>query len=220
VDMVQNFHRMDADLLASYIEQHESGIHLLSAPYHPERAATVTAEEIRRILHFLRHHYDYIVVDTPKSYSAPTLAVFDQADTVFLVTTVDLPSLRNIQRGLPLLKRVLPRGEEQLRLIVNRYNPRNEISLDDVQRTLGLRLFGRLHNDYEAVVHSLNTGRPIVLDGKSTYAKDIRALGAEIAGVGQGSGRGKAGAATRGVMGRLFGRVRGGNDRRGKENNR
>ena len=38
VDMVQNFHRMDAELLASYIERHESGVHLLSAPYQPEKA--------------------------------------------------------------------------------------------------------------------------------------------------------------------------------------
>jgi pilus assembly protein CpaE len=64
VDMVQNFHRMDADLLASYIERHESGVHLLSAPYQPEKAEVVTGEEIRRILQFLRKHYDYLVVDT------------------------------------------------------------------------------------------------------------------------------------------------------------
>ena len=35
VDMVQNFHRMDAGLLASFIERHSSGVHLLSAPYPP-----------------------------------------------------------------------------------------------------------------------------------------------------------------------------------------
>ena len=32
VDLVQNFHRMDADLLASFIERHDSGVDLLSAP--------------------------------------------------------------------------------------------------------------------------------------------------------------------------------------------
>ena len=59
---------------------------------------------------FLRQHYDYVVVDTPRSFSPATLAAFEQADLVFLVTNVDLASLRNIQRGLPLLKRVLPEG--------------------------------------------------------------------------------------------------------------
>ena len=112
----------------------------------------MTADEIRRILHFLRQHYDYIVVDTSKSFSPATLAAFEQADLVFLVTNVDLPSLRNIQRGLPLLKRVLARGEEQIRLVVNRYHPDDEISLKDVERTLGLKVYWTLSNDYEAVM--------------------------------------------------------------------
>ena len=193
IDMVQNFHRMDAGLLASYIDQHSSGVHLLSAPYHPERAEQVSGDEIRRILHFLRGHYDYIVVDTSKSFSPTTMAAFDQSDQVFLVTTVDLPSLRNIQRGLPMLKRVLRRGEEQVRLVVNRYHDDNPISLDDVRKAVGLKVYWTISNDYEAVMDSINSGKPIVLNGKSAYAQDMRALGSEFAGLGPVSDRGRAG---------------------------
>jgi pilus assembly protein CpaE len=193
VDMVQNFHRMDADLLASYIEQHESGVHLLSAPFHPERAEAPSAEEIRRILHFLRQHYDFVIVDTPKTFSPATMAALDQSDLVLLVTNVDLPSLRNIQRGLPMLKRVLPRGEEQIRLIINRYHPGGEITLQDVERILSIKSFGTISNDYEAVIGAINSGRPIVLNGASKYTRDVRALGAQIAGLtepAQSNGRG------------------------------
>ncbi len=193
VDMVQNFHRMDAGLLASYIDQHSSGVHLLSAPYHPERAEQVSGDEIRRILHFLRQHYDYIVVDTSKSFSPATMAAFDQSDQVFLVTTVDLPSLRNIQRGLPMLKRVLRRGEEQVRLVVNRYHDDNPISLEDVRKAVGLKVYWTISNDYEAVMDSINTGKPIVLNGKSAYAQDLRALGSDLAGLGPVGDRGRGG---------------------------
>ncbi len=65
VDMIQNFHRMDAGLLASFIEQHSSGVHLLSAPFHPERAEATSAEEIRKILQFLKHHYDALAQTGP-----------------------------------------------------------------------------------------------------------------------------------------------------------
>lgn len=198
VDMVQNFHRMDAGLLASYIDQHESGVHLLSAPYHPERAEQVSADEIRRILHFLRQHYDYVVVDTSKSFTPGTMAAFDQSDQVFLVTTVDLPSLRNIQRGLPMLKRVLRRGEDQIRIIVNRYHDDNPISLDDVRKAVGLKVHWTISNDYEAVMESINEGKPIVLNGKSAYAQDLRALGSDLAGLGPSNEQG----------GRRFGLVR------------
>ena len=201
VDMVQNFHRMDSGLLASYIEQHSSGVHLLSAPFHPDKSEVVSGDEIRRILHFLRQHYDYVVVDTSKSFSPATLAAVDQADLVFLVANLDLPSLRNIQRALPMLRRVLQRGEEQLRLVVNRYQPDVDISLDDVKRTLGLKVFWTLSNDYGAVVDSINTGKPVVLNGTSVYARDIKGLGAQLAGL-------RAEEGNRGVVGRLMGRLR------------
>ena len=183
IDLVQNFHRLDAGLLQSYIEKHESGIELLSAPYHPEKAETVSADQIRRILQFLRQHYDYIVVDTSKSFSPDTLATFEQSDLVFLVSSADLPSLRNIQRGLPMMKRMLVKGQDQVRLVVNRYNPRDAISLDDIHKALGIPVYWTLSNDYEAVVRSVNSGKPIVLDGSSRYGKDLKAFAAGVAGL-------------------------------------
>jgi pilus assembly protein CpaE len=176
---------------------------LLSAPFHPERAEVVSPEQIRSILQFLRQHYDYLVVDTPKSFSAMTFASIDQSDQIFVVANLDLPSLRNIQRGLPMLKRALPRGEEQIRLIVNRYKEDLDISLHDVEKTLGLKVYQTLANDFEAVIDSINRGRPLVLNGKSPYSQDIKALVAQITGLRpQDDREGK------GVMGRVMGRFR------------
>jgi pilus assembly protein CpaE len=192
VDMVQNFHRMDADLLASYIERHGSGVHLLSAPYHPEKAEVVTGDEIRRILQFLRKHYDYLVVDTSKSFSPATLAALEQSELAFVITNVDLASLRNLQRGLPLLKRMLGRGESHMRLVVNRYHPDNDISLDDVQRTLGMSVYGTLCNDYEGISRSISSGTPIVLNGNSKFSRDMKTLGVAVTGLrDKNGGRGR-----------------------------
>lgn len=184
VDMIRNFHRMDADLLASFIENHGSGVHLLSAPYHPDKAEVVTGDQIGKILRFLREHYDYVIVDTSKSFTPPTLATFEQADRIFLVTNVDLPSLRNIKRCLPLVERIVGPRDEVVKLVVNRHQPDNVITLADVERTLGLKVYWTIANDYDAVVRSINTGVPIILNGTSKYAQDLKALGAEIAGIG------------------------------------
>jgi pilus assembly protein CpaE len=208
VDFVENFRRMDAGLLASYIERHDSGVHLLSAPFQPEKAEAVTADQIRRILGFLRQHYDYVIVDTPRSFAPTTLAVFEQADLVFIVSNVDLPSLRNIQRGFPLLKRVLARGEEQIRLILNRYDPNDAISAPDVERSLGLKVFYKISNDYDAVMGSVNSGKPIVLNGGSKYTRDLNGLAAALTGV-KGSAKGPS------RLGRLTGLLRRGGKRKG-----
>jgi pilus assembly protein CpaE len=215
VDFVENFRRMDAGLLASYIDRHGSGIDLLSSPIEPEKAESVTAEQIRRILAFLRQHFDYIVVDTPRSFAPTTLAVFEQADLVFLVTGAELPSLRNIQRGIPLLKRVLTKGEEQIRLILNRYDPKDTISVQDVERSLGMKVFWKVSNDYEAVMSSVTAGKPIVLNGGSPYTRDLAGLAAQVTGMGKIAGRrfGLGGILTapfRGVMGKVAKRREGG----------
>jgi pilus assembly protein CpaE len=209
VDFVDNFRRMDASLLASYIEHHPSGIHLLSAPAHPEKAEGVTADQIRRILVFLRQHYDYVIVDTARSFAPPMLAVFEQADLVFIVSTADVPSLRNIQRGIPLLKKVLTKGEEQVRLILNRYDPKDTISVEDVEKSIGLKVFWKISNDYEAVMGSLNAGKPIVLNGGSPYTRDLKGLASSVTGVpedklSRGSRLAQAlGAPFRGMKGKL-----------------
>ncbi len=189
VDLVQNFHRMDAGLLASFIERHPSGVHLLSAPYHPDRAEAVSADQIRRIMNFLRQHYDFILVDTSKSLSPATLAVFEQSDLVFVVTSADLPSVRNIQRGLPLIRRALVGGEQQIRIIVNRYHGAEAISLKDIERTLGLKVYHTLSNDYDAVITSINSGKPLILNSTSKYAKDLKALGSQVSGLRAATGR-------------------------------
>ncbi len=205
VDMVQNFHRMDSGLLASYIEQHPSGVHLLSAPFHPDKAEIASPDDVRKILHYLRSYYEYVIVDTSKSFSPATLAAFDQSDQVFVVVNLDLPSLRNVQRGLPMLKRVLPKGLEQMRLVVNRYQADDEIGLKEVEQTLGVKVFCTLSNDYESVIRSINAGKPIVLNGNSRYTRDVKALGAQIAGLtsdGVRTGRGAK------LMSQLFGKIK------------
>ena len=162
-----------------------SGVHLLSAPYQPEKAEVVTGEEIRRILQFLRKHYDYVVVDTAKSFSPATLAAIEQADLAFLVTNVDLASLRNIQRGLPLLKRMLGRGDDHIRLVVNRYHTSTTTSRwRTSRRRSGMTVYRTLSNDYEGVSRSISTGKPIVLNGNSKFSQDMKALGAQVAGLG------------------------------------
>ncbi len=182
VDLARNFHRMDEGLLASYIEAHPTGVHVLSAPQQPEKAEGVTGEEIRKILQFLKQHYDHIVIDTSNSLTSRTLAAFDTADEIYLVANVDLPSLRNIQRCQHILDRV-GKEAERVRLLVNRYQPDADITIDDVERSLGLEVYWTLPNDYDAVAYSINTGQPVILEPKCLYARELEALGAKISGL-------------------------------------
>lgn len=184
VDLVRNFHRVDAGLLASYIEKHESGVEILSAPFRPAHFESVSADLISRILSFLREQYDYVVVDCPQALNPPTLAAIEMADDLLVVGVPDVPTVRNLGRCLPLMKD-LGGGKRRdwIRLVLNRYESRGLISESDVAETVEREVFATLRNDFSAVMGSINTGEPVVLDGDSPFAQDIRQLASKITGV-------------------------------------
>ena len=185
VDLMRNFHRVDSGLLASYIERHESGVELLSAPVEPADFEAVSGDRVERIMEFLKKHYDYVIVDAPKTFNPASLAAFRAADEVYLMVTADLPSVRNLTRSLPLLKNLRGRKalDEWMRLILNRFDPDSEIPVQEIERTLGMSCYWTLRNDFRHVMASINQGKPVVSEAKSAYAKDIRGLAAAITGV-------------------------------------
>jgi len=203
VDLLKNFHRMDEDLLTSYIERHESGVHVLSAPFEPETGQAVTPEQIGSVLSFLRHQYDYVVVDTAKSLSPQALAAMHPADHIYAITNLDLCSLRNLKRCMPIFKAMVPDGEKRVRVVVNRYSRNALVSLDDLEATVGLPVYVTLSNDFNTVIESLSTGKPLVLHASARYAQEIGGLAARIAGQRERSKR------RGGLFGRLFGSASG-----------
>lgn len=198
VDLADNLHRIDRDLLESYVETHESGIHLLAAPYHPEKANAVSVEQIVRILKLLKEHYDYVIVDSPKALTPRTVRGFEQADQVFLVSQLNVPTIQNIQRSEGLFER-LHRNGRAVSLIVNRYDPSAvEITVDDLERSVEMKVYWTVGNDYEAAVYSMNTGRPLIMSPNSHCAREFEGLAAKITGISAGDS---------GSRGRLFGTI-------------
>ncbi|MEZ4415823.1 MAG: AAA family ATPase [Gemmatimonadota bacterium] len=180
-DLLRNFHRVDSDLLASYIDRHDSGLDVLAAPYAPADPQSADVDRVAQILDFLRGPYEFVVVDAPKSFNAPTVAALQAASEVLLVTTPDLASVRNLARCLPLLRELRrSAADDSLRLILNRFDAREIISETEIEKALGLETYWTVANDYRAVIGALNAGRPVVDDARSAFARDLRGLAGEI----------------------------------------
>lgn len=210
VDLAQNLHRLDENLLMSFLVEHPSGIQLLAAPVNPERSDTLTPEQVRQIFNFLRARFDCVVVDTANAFYDYTLAAFDQADRICLVANVDLPSLRNTQRCFHILDR-LGYSRDSIKLIVNRFQPKGPIKLSDIEQTLSFKIFKVLSNDYVTVIQSINTGEPFAEIGTSApigrEMTDLaRALAADLGLARAAESDSRAPAAGRsGLLSRLFG---------------
>ena len=86
---------------------------------------------------------------------------------------------------------------------MNRYRKGGLLSLDDLESTVGLPVHRTLPNDFESVIESLSTGKPLVLHNGSQYTKELKALAADIAGQ-----DGKGGPRKGPLLKRLFGNGR------------
>jgi pilus assembly protein CpaE len=183
MDLTRNFHRVDAGLLASYIEHHESGIDLLAAPFQPADYETVSRDRIRQVIRFLKGQYDYVIMDTPKSFHPASIGTLEEADEIYLLTTPTLPAIRNLVRSLPLIRQIVgPERVPSIKLVVNRYQPGSLISIKEIEETVGLQVLHWIRNDFEAVMGGINEGKPAVLRGVSQYAKGVRQLAGIITG--------------------------------------
>lgn len=182
VDLVANLHRLDDGLLGTFLTPHASGIDVLAAPYQPRQAEGISRDQVRRALRFLRDRYDHVVVDVSNSINSVSLAALEEADELLLVTQVDVPSLRNVQRCRDLFDETR-RARPPIRVVVNRYQPKAEISLKDVEESLDAEVYWTLSNDYDSVVYSINTGKPLVLNVPCACSREIEGLVRKIEGI-------------------------------------
>jgi pilus assembly protein CpaE len=178
VNALQNYNRLDANFLSTMLVQHDSGLFMLAAP--SELApAQVCDEAIDKLLEVARQEFDYVVVDAGARLDLQRTHLFDESATIYLVTQVGIPELRNSNR---LIKQLSATGGPKVEIVINRYDPRKlEISDDDVTRALTMPAQWKIPNNYAAVRRMQNTATPITQED-SPIARVIRQMTRSICG--------------------------------------
>lgn len=181
LDVVDGLQRMDERLLYSYLEEHDSGAWVLASPAGAAMSREMVPERVVAILTLMRRHFDYVIVDVGRGIiDDAVVKMLELADERLVVTTAELPTLRNVKQILPYVPRA--RGsEEAVRLVVNRYEEGLSVPTRDVERAVGLPLFQVLEEDRERVGRSANLGEPLVMNGSSRYARAVGKLGDRLA---------------------------------------
>jgi pilus assembly protein CpaE len=171
---------LDAESLRQVIVRHESGIGLLLAPPSPETAELVTPESMGAILRQLEAMFDYVVVDCSRQLDETTLQIFDLADTLLVVMTADLLSLKNATLVLD-MGRNLGYHRDKIQLVLNRSTSVSGVNIRDAEGILKQRIHYEVPNDFRAAETAINQGAPFVLEkGESVLAKALNELARAI----------------------------------------
>ncbi len=114
------------------------------------------------LLQTLKTMYDVVIVDTPPAFTDHVMAAFDASDHLALVTTLDMPALKNLKLTLETLD-LLGYARERWHIVLNRADAKVGLSVEDVQKTLHATIAARVPSS-RAVPASVNRGVALVQD--------------------------------------------------------
>lgn len=182
-DVCQQVHRLDASFLAATAALVHPNFSVLASPDDPEKALQVKPDHIARILKVAIQSYDFVVLDVSRAMDAVSVAALDSADLIFPILQQDLSYLRYASRLLKVFNS-LGYGGDRIRPILNRTRKGEQIGVEEVEKSLGIKVWHHVPNNYHAVVSSINQGVPLAIleNGHHPVVAAINAMAEELTG--------------------------------------
>lgn len=167
IDLAPRAGELDLDIIDEVTMLHaDSGIKVLAAPSRPEFAESVSGEQFGMVLDFLRNLFAYVIVDCASSLSEVTLSTIDTSDAIILVTTQEIPAIKDSRLFLDLLQ-PLNINRERLLFVMNKYDKRIGIKPEKVGENFKHEVKVVIPFEEKIVLPSINRGKPFMLDEKS-----------------------------------------------------
>ena len=177
LDAVKNLSRLDESLWRALVVEHHPGLSVIPSPAVYTRVDQPDDDEFKRVLQFMRKQHEWTILDLGRSLNPTALAVLDEIDQLFLVSTLEIVALH----GLKTIVHGLFEQGEKLQLILNRTPKMMDISTEDLEKILGRSLYAALPNDYMGLYQSYSSGN--LLSSNSRLAQDFALLASKITGV-------------------------------------
>lgn len=173
-DICKNFHRLDVALLRGCMARHRSGLDFLAAPPNPEESEDIRAKHLEKTFDLIKKLYDYTIVDCTSMFiDECTVEAFNASDKVFIVSDMSVPAIRNAARLFQSIKK-LGISPQKVEFVVNRYTKGGTLSIEEVEKTLGKRIYWLFPNDFDDIVSSINRGSPlIVYNSQAPFSKNV-----------------------------------------------
>ena len=179
-DLTGNFESMDRQMLERIVTKHSSGVGVIARPTPLAQGELLQSpqahELVAGVISTLSDMYDYIILDGLSPSNQADLEFLRMADNILLVMNLLVPSIRNAHRILEAMTRRYGLGEEgpssnsglaesqlgRILLVTNRLGRESSyLRIQDVEKTLGHKIFAQIPDDWRTVSRSINAGDPL-----------------------------------------------------------
>lgn len=158
--------RLTVERLRDVLVTHpKTGLQALLGPLRPEEASVIDEQHIKTLYAYLRQMFDIIVVDSGVSVNNPTLRTILEADQILLVVTPTPGSLQKNVNFKTLLRR-LQVPLHKVHLVLNRYDPKNNITPAKVEEIMQMKVKAKIPFIPYELQEASNRGELVVLSDK------------------------------------------------------
>ncbi len=192
----------DAELAATYITHHSSGVAVLAAPSNPDADFRVTLDQLGRAVSVLVPRFDIVVADCGSRLDPRTLWMLEQADTHVFVIFPEIAALRATSLLLGFLSETATL-RARTHFVVNHIFPKELLKTRDVENLLHARPAAEIPYTEVEMIRAVNEGVPVVTGHPASPAAiGLQALSRAIIGIPSGSPDGNRKRERRGLFGR------------------
>ena len=162
-DAVSMGGRLDQQGLESLVTSHPStGLEVVCAPTNPADADRIPVSVVSELIKVARRTYDYVVVDTPPSFTEHVLSACDLSDALVLIATLDIPAVKNLRVAIDTLD-MLGSPRDARVIVLNRADAKVGLRADDVVTAIKMPIAVNIPSSM-TVPASVNRGVAIIQD--------------------------------------------------------
>ena len=160
-EITKNIERLDETFLMNVLSKHSSGVNVLPSPGYLNGHQAPTPKIMERLLNLMKQMFDFVIIDCGQSTNETALKTIQMSDEVLLISVLSLPCLSNTNK---LLRSFIDLGylrKERIKVVLNRYIKKSEISLQDAEKGIGHDIVWIIPNDYGITMSAINNGKPL-----------------------------------------------------------
>jgi len=170
---------LDRAGMSSLMIKRSENLDVLLAPRLPADSDQITAELAERVLATLAEMYAYVIIDSPPAFTDVIMKSFDLADEYILITTLDMPAVKNLQVTLDALD-TLGYDRDKWHVIINRSTADSGLTIRDVESMIRVPISGTVPSTGE-VSSAVNRGRALVEEKpRGKFAAAIRVIAEQV----------------------------------------
>lgn len=154
--------QLDETAMRAMLTPYAPGVDTLLAPPGPAEAERITQGLVVDILRLVRGMFDYLVIDTPPQFTDHVLSALDASHVHVLITTPDIPALKNLRITLDTFD-LLDLPKESRFVVLNRSDAKVGLTAADIERVIKVPITAHVPSSRDVPV-SINKGVPIIVD--------------------------------------------------------